>query len=90
MFEQGEPAKDWSRGPVGYLRAAAAAIGPAFAHAEHHRCPQLTHTYCSTVSPVGTSMALSTRSGPSHVRHRRNSASIDQGYAESKPITVQI
>src|SRR6478609_1943137 len=57
---------------------AAAAIGRAFAHSEHHRCPQLTHTNCSTVSPVGTSIPVSTRSVPSHVLHRTNSVSIDQ------------
>ncbi len=57
---------------------AAAAIGRAFTHSEHHRCPQLTHTNCSTVSPVGTSIAVSTRSAPSHVLHRTNSVSIDQ------------
>ena len=73
---------------------AAAAIdrtfADAFAHSEHHRCPQLTHTNCSTVSPVGTSIAVSTRSVPSHVLHRTNSVSIDKRYAESKLISVQI
>ena len=57
---------------------AAAAIGRAFAHSEHHRCPQLTHTNCSTVSPVATSIAVSARSAPSHALHRTNSVSIDQ------------
>ena len=57
---------------------ALAAICRVFAHSEHHRCPQLTHTNCSTVSPVTTSIAVSTRSVPSHILHRTNSVSIEQ------------
>src|SRR6476660_773447 len=68
---------------------AALAMGRAFAHSEHHRCPQFKHTNCSTVRPVGTSIAVSTRRAPSQVLHRLSSVSIDQMYGESKPMYVQ-
>jgi len=64
---------------------AAAAIGRAFAHSEHHRSPQLMQTSCSTVSPVDTSIAVSTRSEPSHVLHRTNSVSIQQRICRIEP-----
>jgi hypothetical protein len=64
---------------------AVAASCRAFAHSEHHRCPQLTHTNCSTESPVWTSIAVSTRRVPSHVLHRTNSVSIDERICRIEP-----
>ena len=62
------------------LVQAAAVIGRGFAHSE--RRPQLKHTYCSMISPVNRSMAVSTRRVPWHFPHRVVcSLCIPQGYA---------
>jgi hypothetical protein len=60
--------QDWGSASMWSLDQAAAVIGRGFAHSE--RRPQLKHTYCSMISPVNRSMAVSTRRVPWHFPHR--------------------